>query len=245
MDAFLTAMFAFPTAAFSVALGVAMLYWLLVILGALDLDLLHIGDHGHAGGHEADHGAHAGHNPNAVLEFLRIGQVPLTIILSLFVLFGWIVSLAATTFVRPHVPGWSWWVFGLIALVAALVAAFVLTGLAVAPLAALFSLKGAHAADDLVGKMVVVTSSTVDTRYGTARYDRPTGEDVLLQVICDAHHQLRRDDQAVVLDYDRASGVYRIAPLPHTRPGFAAESEPSVPPPPAASQTAPPHRAAQ
>jgi len=246
MDALVAALFSFPTAIFSVVLGIAVLYWLLVIVGALDLDLLHFGDHD-AGHHGSDHDAHSGHNPNAILEFLRIGQVPLTIIVSLFVTFAWIVCLASTAFVRPHVPGWSWWLFGTAALVAALIAGFILTGLAVAPLAKVFALRGVHAADDLFGKIVEVTSSTVDSRYGTARHDRATGEDLILQVTCEPHHQLKRGDQAVIMDYDRATGVYAIAPLPHTRPGFAAEGDaPANPSTPAAeAQPAPPNRTAQ
>lgn len=234
MDNFLASLFAFPTAIFSVAMGIAVLYWLLVIVGALDIDLLHIGDHDLVGHHETDHDAHAGTNPNAILEFLRVGQVPITIILSIFTFLGWVVCLAATTFVRPIVPGWSWWLFGLVALAAALVAAFVGTGIAVAPLAKVFSLDGQPRADDLVGKMVEVTSSEVTPRFGTARHDRPSGEDLILNVQCEAHHNLKRGDQAVVLDYDRNLGVYRIAPLPHTRPGFLGEpaSEPDQPPPP-------------
>jgi hypothetical protein len=238
MDAFLAAISAFPTSMLSVLMIAAMLYWLLVIVGALDLDLLHLGDHdvGHDGG---DHDAHAGHNPNAILEFLRVGQVPITIIVSVFVFVAWSVSLFATVLVKPILPDWSWWVLGLAVLAGALIAAFVITGIVVAPLAKLFSIKGVNNADDLIGKMVEVTSSTVDARYGTARYDRPTGEDVLLNVTCEPHHTLKRGEQAVVMDYDRAAGTYRIAPLPHTRPGFADEAETS-PPPAAPAQPEPP-----
>ena len=239
MDSLLTSLFAFPTAIFSVALGVAILYWILVILGAFDLDLFHFGDHDTG----TDHDSGAGHNSHAVLEFLRVGQVPVTIIASFFIVFAWIVCLAATTFVRPHVPDWSWWLFALVALAAALFVAFVGTGLAVAPLAKVFSIKGVFVADDLVGKMVEVTSSTVDARFGTARYDRPSGEDVILNVISDPANQLKRGEQAVVMDYDRAAGVYRIAPLPHTRPGFIAESDAVTPP--AESPPTPPIRSAQ
>ena len=232
MDAFLASLFAFPTAIFSVAMGVAVLYWLLVIVGACDIDLLHFGDHdvGHDAG---DHDHHVGTNANAVLEFLRVGQVPITIIASIFTFLGWCVCLAASTFIRPIVPDWSWWLFGLVALVAALVTAVFGTGLAVAPLAKVFSLDNQPKADDLIGKMVEVTSSEVTSRFGTARHDRPSGEDLILNVSCDPINVFKRGDQAVVLDYDRATGVYRIAPLPHTKPGFLDESasEPDQPAP--------------
>jgi len=219
MNEIITSLFAFPTAIFSVAMGMAVLYWLLVIAGAVDVDLLHIGDHdvGHHGG---DHDSHAGTNPNALLEFLRVGQVPLTIIVSLFVFIGWIGCLAASTFVRPHVPGWSWLIFGFLALIGSVVVAYVSTGIVVRPLAMLFSLKDEPTAQHLIGKVVGLTSATITTTYGTARHDRTNGEDLILNVGCEPHHQFKRGDQAVVMEYDRATGVYRIAPLPHTRPDF-------------------------
>ncbi len=233
MDAFLASLFAFPTAIFSVVMGVAVFYWLLVIVGALDIDALHFGDHD-LGGHEGDHDAHVGTNPNVLLEFLRVGQVPITIIGSIFVFLGWSVCLLAATYIQPLVPGWSWWLFGSVALVVALVVAVLGTGWAVAPLAKLFSLDNQPKADDLIGKMVEVTSTEVTARYGTARHDRLSGEDLILNVGCDPIHVFKRGDQAVVLDYDRASGIYRIAPLPHTKPGFLGEtaSEPDQPAPP-------------
>lgn len=230
MDDLLRALFAFPTAIFSVAMGIAVLYWLLVIVGAADLDLFHLGDHDLGAHHGGDHDPHVGANPNAILEFLRIGQVPITIIASVFFFLAWTVCLLAATYVRPHVPDWSWWVFGLLALAGALVVAYIGTGLTLAPLAKVFSLDNQPKAGDLIGKMVEVTSSEVTPRFGTARYDRPSGEDVLLNVCCEAHHRFAKGEQAVVLDYDRATGVYRIAPLPHTRPGFLAEAEPPSPP---------------
>lgn len=242
MDALITALFSFPTAIFSVVMGVAVLYWLLVIVGALDIDLLHLGDHD-AGSHDGHHDTHVGTNPNAVLEFLRVGQVPITIIVSIFTFLAWAVCLLATSYVRPVVPGWSWWLFGLIALVAALVVAVLGTGLAVAPLAKVFSLDNQPKADDLIGKMVEVTSSEVTARYGTARHDRPSGEDLILNVSCDPIHVFKRGDHAVVLDYDRTTGVYRIAPLPHTKPGFLGE--PEAAPADTAQQPAPPTRNAQ
>lgn len=229
MDAFLALLFSYPTAIFSVAMGMAVLYWLMVILGALDLDVIHFGDGG-----DADHDADAGSNPNAVLEFLRVGKVPLTIIVSTFTFIGWSVCLVAGGFLRPLVPGWSWWLFGTAALAGAIFLAMLGTGFLLAPIAKLFSAARQPSADDLIGKLVEVTSSTVDARFGTARHDRLNGEDVLLNVICEAHHHLRRGNQAVVMSYDAATGVCLIAPLPHTQPGFLPEpraEQPSGAPP--------------
>ena len=233
MDHLLAALVAFPTVLFTPLLVVAVLYWLLVILGALDMDLIHLGD-ADAGGHDA----HAGHNGFAILEFLRVGQVPITVIASVFVVIAWIVSFAATMLLRPAVPEWSWWLFAAVALGASLVVAYLGTGLVGAGLARVFAIRGTVTAASLVGRVVEVTSSTVDARFGTARHDRLTGEEVLLNVVCDPAHALKRGDQAVIMEYDTAKGVYLIAPLPHTREGFAAEAEPrpALPPPAGAAE---------
>ena len=90
MTEFLTAILAFPTVVFTILLGVVILYWLFVLLGALDVDLLgdadldgghdlhfdghgHVDAHGHFDGHghadshfdghgHADHGHDHGHD---------------------------------------------------------------------------------------------------------------------------------------------------------------------------------------
>ncbi len=238
MDHLLTALSAFPTVVFTTLLAAAVVYWLLVILGALDLDLFHLGD-----ADAGDHDPHAGHNGFAILEFLRVGQVPITVISSLFIVFAWLASFAATMFLRPVVPEWSWWLFGGATLVGAIVVAYLGTGFVSAGLARVFSIRGTVTAASLVGRVVEVTSSTVDARYGTARHDRLTGEDILLNVVCDPAHTLKRGDQAVIMEYDAGKGVYLIAPLPHTREGFAVEAEPrpALPPPAGAAEpVAPP-----
>lgn len=230
MDAILANLTAFPTVIFSVLMGIAVVYWLFVIIGALDIDLLHVGDfgdHGDAGGHgeAGGHDSEAGHNPNVILEFLGLGKVPLTIILSCFIFVAWSVCFLGGSSVRAALPGWTTWVTSPLIMVSAVVVGFFITGLCMRPLGKLFNLEAKTSAYDLVGKLVIVTSSTVDARFGTARHDTPTGEDMLLNVVCSPVHSLKRDEQAVVMDYDRATGIYTIAPLPHTRPGFLASEE--------------------
>lgn len=68
MSEFLTAILAFPTVVFTILLGVVIAYWLFVLLGALDINLLGdadldghgtdvaVGGHGHADLHVAGHG---------------------------------------------------------------------------------------------------------------------------------------------------------------------------------------------
>ncbi len=243
MGELLAVLLGWPTAPLTVLMGLAVLYWIFVILGALHIDLIPFDGHGDAG-HDVGHDGHdLGHgNPNVVLEFLRVGQVPLTIIISIFVAVAFCVCMMATFYLHRWLPGGLWWLIDLATLAGSLVLAFFTTGLAMRPLGKALSVDGAMASTSLVGRMVTITSSTVDAKFGTALYDMPgTGQDIILNCVC-TDGTLAKGEQAVVMDYDRATGVYVIAPLPHTRPGFLPE--PAAPAPTATSTTtAPPAEA--
>ena len=231
MDAFLTALASFPVNLLGVLMGIAVLYWLLVVAGLLGIDLIPF-DHDHAGD--------PGHNPNLVAEWLRLGRVPLTIVLSILVAAAWLLALTASLLLAPWLTAWPGWLAGALVLLGSLLGALLLTGLAVRPLARVFALADAPDARSLIGLPVEVTSSTVDARFGTARHDRVGGDQIMLNVVCAPHHRLRKGDQAVVMDLDPATGVATIAPLPHTRPGFLAEPpaapDPAAPAVPAAAR---------
>ena len=95
MDDFLAASLSFPTVVFTVLMLITMAYWLLVIVGAMGLDVLDF-DHDHAGGADGhggdggtdvdvDHG-HSGEGLGVLptlLWVLKLNSVPMTIVLSL------------------------------------------------------------------------------------------------------------------------------------------------------------------
>ena len=96
MNELLQSSLQFPTVVFTIALGIALVYWLFVLVGALDLDLLgsghpdfdvdvsgvhaDVGDasggHDAGGGHDADGDADA--DGGGVWTMLGLGTVPLT-----------------------------------------------------------------------------------------------------------------------------------------------------------------------
>ena len=131
MNGFVDVMLSFPTVIFTVLLGIALIYWLLVILGALDHDLgdpggfFHgvdgaldgaqgaldgVGEAAHGaldGAGEAAHGAldhHGSAEAFGILGILGLHGVPLTMVLTVIVLVGWAVSGLATTLLRGMLP---------------------------------------------------------------------------------------------------------------------------------------------
>lgn len=205
MSEFLTAILAFPTVLFTLPLGVVLLYWLLVLLGALDLDLF---DFGGVGG-EGDGIGLEDEGDSDFLDVLGLGGVPATFALSLLVFFSWILCLAASqTLLALDVEGG---LAGAGAAALSLGVALPLAGLAVRPLRRFFVTDRAIENRSLVGKVCTVATLRVDERYGQAEI-ADGGAGLLVQVrSTQPDNGLRRGDQAIVYEY--RDEVFWVSPL--------------------------------
>lgn len=228
MSEFLAALLSFPTVIFTGFLGLALLYWLTVIVGALDVDLF--GHHGADADGDLATGGHAGHG---LSDFLSIGTVPITITLSFFTLVAWSLGMLAEFHLRPWLgaalPGP---LYPAIMLVALLVIAGAAASWIVRPLRRIFTSRSEHGEEGLIGKMVHITSLKADHQFGTALCDN-AGPGIIMQVVLREGVELKRDDMAVVVEYDSAKGVYLVAPFAHMNAEEAVVGGPAVVPPPA------------
>ncbi|HZH15467.1 MAG TPA: hypothetical protein VE057_14035 [Archangium sp.] len=236
MTEFLAAILAFPTVLFTIPLGVVVGYWLIVMVGAVGVDLLDgdIGDfalgakagaieggvkgavEGGAkaaveGGAKAaiEGGAKAG---ASIFEVLGFGGVPVTVSVSFVVFLSWLTSLA---FARPAkealgaLPG-AIVSGGLAAL--CLAAGLVLAGLAVRPLRPMFATHQAPRRSELMGRVCVIASGNVDGKFGQATFE-DGGAGLVLNVVCDKDNQLKRGEKALILSYDAARDAYEVEPV--------------------------------
>lgn len=216
MQDFLTEMLSFPTVVFTVLLGIATVYWLLVIFGALGLDVLDADHGGHDvahGGHDVGHGdAHHEGHPGFIgwlLGPLKLDAVPVTLVVSLIAFFGWLISHFSGHYLAASHSSWLTEV-GL--LIAAFVLGVLLTAFVVRPLAPIFRTNpGAHRIA-LVGKVVTIDTSRVDATFGMARAE-DGGPGLIVQVRCDTENELTRGHRALVVSYDEAREVYEVASL--------------------------------
>lgn len=242
MTEFLSALLAFPTVAFTALLGVSLLYWVLVIVGAADLNPFDGAEGAVKGAVEgavkgvvegavegvADtvgEGANAVKGVSALTEalaWLGLTKVPLTISLSAFSLAGWFLSFAARHVLDPLLPGA---LSALAATVVSLVGGVLLASLAVRPLGTVFHDKeraGGHAHR---GKTVRVTTERVDETSGQAELE-DGGGGLTLNVRSAPGNQLKRGDEAVIMDVDEKEGIYFVEPLrsvlPSTQDAFDA-----------------------
>ena len=189
---------------FTVLLLVVMLYWGCVIAGAMDLDFFDIdADADVDMDADVDVDGVEGGGFFAFLRFFNVGEVPLMIVASVFVIVLW---AGAITFnyqlnsSRSIVFSWLYWVPGVIA------AGFV-AKLLTMPLRRFFRMLASQTEDheDLVGKVCTVVTSEVTEKFGQVEMDNE-GAPVRLNARTRDGEVLARGDRALLLE-ERAGQV--------------------------------------
>lgn len=230
MQEFLAIVTSFPTIVFSFALAVVLLYWLVLIFGALDLDFLDSAlgidavDGAFDGAVESLDGAAEG-AADAVegdvgdgstggllaglLTALGVRGVPITVTGTLIVFWSWILSYLATRFLGSLAASA---VFGFIIAVVAVLTSLVLAAMTSRPFRKLFVSPPAPRRASLVGKMCTVSSASVDQSFGRAEIDDGAAGFVA-EVRCPTDNALRRGSRALVYRYEAEDGVFFIGPV--------------------------------
>lgn len=207
MSEFLDIALSFPPVVFSFGLVIVVLYWLTVITGALDVDVVDVG-----GDSELDAGG--------FWSALGFGAVPFTVVLSLWITLGWIVTVLGTSWIRGSdlfiPPAAS----GTAVLVAGIGVGMLGAKLLTRPLAKLFEEAPATAHADLVGKVCVVRTGTVTLDSGQAEVTDDEGQLLLINVRRSPHEPEGIDDalfsrhsKVVVFDYDEVDRVFLVVPV--------------------------------
>lgn len=201
----------FPTLIFSVLLGIVIVYWLIGMLGAIDLDL--------AGDSDIDLDADGDINVGGMAGlFLTFGLtgVPLTLVLSIIVLFCWLISVYAQYYLLSWLPtGWLYYPLGLLSSVVIFFITLPITAIVIRPLKKLFKHTSAANSQSLVGKDAIIATGSVSETFGQARVFND-GAELLLDVRCDQAHTLTQGDKVLVIEYNPEKHHYIVAPMPQT-----------------------------
>jgi len=217
-------------------LGMVLLYWLIVIIGFVGMDVLDFdfgldGVEGLEGvdgveGIEGIEGAADGLDSvgeaaegtagalKAMLGFLNFGKVPVTIIGSFLILKLWILAYLYHVYLSPIFQGWLSWIPALIlagiVFVVAFLAAVFLTSLTTRPLRRVFEHRPTHSQYHLIGKTCKVKTSKVTATFGQAAL-KVDDSHLLLSVRCPEENSFAKGDEAVIADYDKDKDVYLIS----------------------------------
>lgn len=209
MDEFVDAALAFPAVLFSFLLVVVVLYWLLVLLGTLDIELFSGVDDGVGDGGDGD----ADGDGDGFLSGVGLGGVPSTVTFSVLFVIAWFVSLAGglilesfdlVTFV--HV------LLGIGLLLVALLAGLFVARLVARPLRQLYVTGSEASRSDFVGRECVIRTGQVSTDFGQAEVTAQDGSSAIIQVRQTGEHELKSGGHALIFDYDADGEFFWVAP---------------------------------
>lgn len=243
MTEFLAAVLSFPTLIFTVLLVFVLLYWGLVLLGALDIELFDLdADVGDVdldldlGGGELDVGGEVGGEvdgdvdldgdsdaPSGLFSTLGLAGVPITMTVSLVVFLAWAISLVATVAIGDATDGMGllgsllWAGIGL----GSVVAAFPVAALALRPFKGSFVVHQAPRRSSLLGRTCTIATLRVTGTHGQAEID-DGGAGLLIQVRCPRENHLTKGAEAVLYEYDEELEAFLVAPLDRKGPSQAS-----------------------
>jgi len=209
MDPFYQNVLSFPTIIFSVALVFCILFWLVAILGFLDISFLDIPEP------EVDFSGDADgpSTPDAVAGIiLKMGLngVPLTIIISLITLFGWFISYYAVNLTRELISGGIfYYLIGCVILFFSLYFATLMTAFLVKPLRPLLKKLEQDVEKQVMGQTAIVRTSRVDNHFGEAVLE-DGGAGLILKVRSTGDSVHKQNEKVVLIEYDKESNIFRV-----------------------------------
>jgi hypothetical protein len=194
VGAFVDAALSFPAALFTFLLVVVVVFWLLVLLGTMDLEF------GDADGFDG-------------LDGIGLGGVPVTVTLSVLIVVAWFVSLAGGvltaaldlgTFVRV--------LLGIGVLFGALLAGLLAARLVALPLRGLYADGAEPSRRDFLGRECVIRTGRVSGDFGQAEVTSADGSSAIIQVRQTGEHELTNGRRALIFDYDTDGEFFWVAP---------------------------------
>ncbi len=231
----------YPTVLFTAMVLFVTLYWLVSLLGMVDMDAVDIGAVGGdigdmsggigdmSGGMGSDVGGDLNSGSDVHLSslsatglftglLLRLGLygVPLIVILTLISLIGWLLSYLYTSFLHQRIDsGVLYYVFGTGAFILVLVVSMWLTGLIIAPIRNNAAKVPKRNAATNIGKIAVVRTLSVTNHHGEALLN-DGGAGLILRVRPAESSQpytLNQGDEVVLVAYLAADNAYQVAPV--------------------------------
>lgn len=211
----------FPTSVPTVLLAVLMIYWLLSIVGFVDLgDTVHLHTDIHAvDGVDAAHGGHEladMHTLAGYLVALGLGGVPLSVVASVLVFVTWLATALLHRYVVAFIPtDMLRTLAGAGVLLFAAALSIPISARVIRPLRGLFVKHEARSNGSLVGMDCKIITETVDTAFGRAMINNH-GASLNIRVWAAVPNILCKNARAVILAYDETTGQFEVQAAPDT-----------------------------
>lgn len=207
MEVFLDNISSFPVVIYTFLLFIVVFYWVLALLGAVDIELF-----------DADIDVEMGsdievESLGGVTGFMLkwgLTGVPVTVVISLLAVISWMVCYFIVSLSYPLIPFESIKpLIGVVALIASFLAAIPITNLFIKPFKGLFVTHTAVKKSSLIGKDCLVKTGLVNNRFGQAVLE-DGGAGMLLDVRADSALGIKKGDWVILVDYDEKDGSYTV-----------------------------------
>lgn len=191
---------------FTVPMLLAVLFWLLALVGLFDFEAFDFGM-------DVDLDAEAELDGGGALHALGLGLIPFSLMLTFLLFVFGFTGIALHTLLVSALD-WSAGTATLAVLPVALIAALAVGVVVGRLLHPLFRDHGAATmANDLVGKVATLTSGSVSTTFGAATV-RMDGDRIEIAARTETDtNDLGYGDRVLLLDYDAAHNLYLVAPF--------------------------------
>jgi hypothetical protein len=203
VDEFVDVALSFPAVPFGFLLVVVVLYWLLVVLGTLDLDVIGGGD---GGGDDGGDGGDGG-----LLDGIGLGGVPVTVTLSILIVFAWFAGIVGGLAIAG-IGGFAEAALGTGVLIVAVLVGLLAARFAAVPLRGLYASEPGPSRVDFVGRECVIRTGRVSADFGQAEVTAADGSSAVIQVRQTGEHELSAGRSALIFDYDTDGEFFWVAP---------------------------------
>lgn len=205
MEEFVAIITSYPTVIFSVGLVIVAKFWLLSLLGVVDIDFLNLDIDIDA---ETDAGEFG--ILNGFLTYFGLNGIPVTIVLSVLVLFAWLLSYFASAYLLAPLPfNWLRYLAGTGLIIGCLVVAAPLVSMSLKPTRHLFAGATAVSNAAFVGGKGVVSTLEVTESFGRAEVD-DGGAGLLIDVRAPTPNNLTKGSVVALLSYDDINNAYEV-----------------------------------
>lgn len=206
----------------TVLLILNVIYWITVILGAIDVDFIDVElfDSGLETGGDVDVDVDAEGDLDldmsehsvlrSIMHFFYVGEVPIMLLSSILILSMWTLCMFGNHYFNPM----SSFLVAVPVYAISFVASLAICRIFAMPLKKVYEMfnKDYNAPKKVTGRICIVTSTSVSDKMGQAEV-KTKGAPIVLNVISDGEHVFSKGDEAVVVAKDDEKGTYTIAPL--------------------------------
>jgi hypothetical protein len=212
MDPFYQNISSFPTVFFTFFLAITSLYWVVAVLGVVSIDVLDFdipGVNDELNINTDTELTNANVLAGLMLRFGLQG-VPVTIIVSLIALFGWLISYYSVYFLFGWISsGILQFLVGIPILLVSVYVAVMITAFTIKPLRPLFSRAQQETVKYILGQVAIVRTSRVDEKFGEAVM-ADGGAGLILKVRSTSGGTYKKGDRVVLFEYLKEKNVYRV-----------------------------------